>query len=562
MKNILKILFLIYLFTKIGVLYGEVPYWLKKPPLPDKDYIYFVGIKTGAKSIESGRERATRDAINQIVEYMGIKVSTRFVSKKTKLTTKLIDKISSYSKANIKEALIKEMYYEKNKDGKTYNVYLLIRYPKKEIEEEKRRVEEASKDYAWEIDTLVDLISINLYEKNIKEMTVEGFRELVSKKRYVFSDILENDLKTRITSHNINVNEDGKYLLTGTYRAQGNDLIISVNIIESKTKRSLFAQYIVVPRAAIEPDWLQVEEKARPILFMEPLEIQDEGKSGTLSVISHPIGAEIFLDGDNRGKTNVDIHNVSLGPHNLILVKDKHEIYIETVKIKEDEKSQVEVKLKPQTGALLIKTVPDKVNIYLDGEFYGLSPKRIENLLAGEHDIYLKKEGYKNLKEKIEIVFNELTTRKIKLKQEDGSLMVISNPIDAKVFLDSEYKGKAKPLFLKNVPPGKHVVRIEFKSFEPQEREIAISPFQTQMLSVNLKRARAGGLKIYSFPDGARVYIDGIERGLTPLSLKSVEAGKRELKIAKEKYQEWKGEVEIVPGNTSTVLKQLEVLVR
>ncbi|HON13592.1 MAG TPA: PEGA domain-containing protein [Treponema sp.] len=45
------------------------------------------------------------------------------------------------------------------------------------------------------------------------------------------------------------------------------------------------------------------------------------------------------------------------------------------------------------------------------------------------------------------------------------------------------------------------------------------------------------GLSVYSVPRGALVYIDGIQRGITPLSLPSLPPGKYQLMLAKEGYE-------------------------
>ena len=571
LRTLFAILFLYMSISPLPVAYGREkllygsakgrPTWITKPPLPDKNYIYFVGIKTNAESIEAGREEAVKNVANQIVEYIGIKVSVKLISQKSELITKLSDEIRLYAKANIRGAIIKEMYYERNKKEKTYNVYILTRYSKNEIEKERKRIQELLQDYNRKIGKLAAEILIKLRNENIRQVLIGGFKELVSQRRYSFSNILENDLKTKIVAGGIGIIEDPQaaYLLTGTYRAQVNDVVISVNIINRKTKANIFAKYLSISKDVLEPGWLKIEKPEETFFSELKGEPQEKGRSGTLSITSDPIGARIFLDGDYRGKTNVDIRQVPLGPHNVTMIKDKYKVYVKTVDIYEDRTSTVDIKLEPKRGSLSIKTNPKEAKIFINEKYCGLTPRIISGLLTGEYDLSLKKEKHKDYNEKIEIIFEGTIEKTINLVEEDGSLLVISTPINAKVYLDSEYKGLAAPLFLEKVSSGKHIAKVEMEGYKPWEKPVVIRAFKAQTISANLKRLRTGAVKIYSVPSDAIVYMDGIEKGSTPITIEDVPAGKHRIQIMKENYQSWTGTVMVTAGETITILKQLKL---
>lgn len=119
---------------------GGLPKWVTKIP-SDREYLYFVGINTGAQSLEDGKRSAVKQAIAELTEQFEIRSNTRFMERKTELETKVLDEIGSYSEnVRIKGTILKDWHFEKTRDGK-YDVYVLIQYPKAELEREKTRLQ-------------------------------------------------------------------------------------------------------------------------------------------------------------------------------------------------------------------------------------------------------------------------------------------------------------------------------------------------------------------------------------------------------------------------------------
>ncbi len=119
------------------------PNWLTKPPSPDSQFLYFVGVKTGAETLEEGKESAIKNSIGEIVDYFGIKAKTRYEEEKNALSSKIMDQIIAKGEARISGVGIEEMYYEQWEESgyHIYDVFILLRYPRAEIEKEKMRLE-------------------------------------------------------------------------------------------------------------------------------------------------------------------------------------------------------------------------------------------------------------------------------------------------------------------------------------------------------------------------------------------------------------------------------------
>ena len=97
------------------------------------------------------------------------------------------------------------------------------------------------------------------------------------------------------------------------------------------------------------------------------------------------------------------------------------------------------------------------------------------------------------------------------------------------------------------------------KGYEPWENSVIISALKAQTISAHLKKLRTGIVKIYSIPSNAVVYINGIERGSTPLTIDDIPVGEYRIEIMKDKYQNWTSTIMVTAEKTSTISKQLKL---
>ena len=62
------------------------------------------------------------------------------------------------------------------------------------------------------------------------------------------------------------------------------------------------------------------------------------------------------------------------------------------------------LKKSPGTGSLDVISIPIGADIFIDGNYMGKSNINLTNIVAGTHDVVLKKEGYRDSVSKITIV--------------------------------------------------------------------------------------------------------------------------------------------------------------
>ena len=133
---------------------------------------------------------------------------------------------------------------------------------------------------------------------------------------------------------------------------------------------------------------------------------------GIIQVTSSPSGAEIIFDDrqNNSWTTPYTFQNVSKGRHTLEVRKSGYVTERRIVVLLGNESQRVSVVLTMAAGMLKVSTVPVGASIYVDGELRReVTPANLK-IPAGMRRILLRKEGYQDVEQVIEIEDNSITT--------------------------------------------------------------------------------------------------------------------------------------------------------
>lgn len=105
-----------------------------------------------------------------------------------------------------------------------------------------------------------------------------------------------------------------------------------------------------------------------------------------------------------------------------------------------------------------------------------------------------------------------------------GELVVQSRPLSARVSVDGEERG-VTPLTL-SLPSGAHVLEVQIGTSEPRVIPLTIqSGVQTAQYIELQNVPTTGGLDLRSDPPGARITIDGQNRGTAPVTIRGLPPG-------------------------------------
>jgi hypothetical protein len=121
------------------------PSWIAAPTPDSREFRYFVGIRTGASTLEEGKDSAFKNALDKIASFLNTRVNSEFEETTTLREQNVKQKIVAVSSAVVSAAKLDALYYEKtsrvDRDfrAERYDVYVLVAYPKEEVAREMER---------------------------------------------------------------------------------------------------------------------------------------------------------------------------------------------------------------------------------------------------------------------------------------------------------------------------------------------------------------------------------------------------------------------------------------
>lgn len=270
--------------------------------------------------------------------------------------------------------------------------------------------------------------------------------------------------------------------------------------------------------------------------------------TGSISVSSIPSGAKVYVDGSYKGRTPLSIDGVLSGSHMVKVSKAGYNDEIKAVSVGAGQIVNLDVVLRQLTGSIKVTSNPGGASVYLDGVYKGTTPMTISNVPIGSHIVKLKKQGYNEVEKTVIVSASHTTTVSLQLLQQTGSIKVSSNPSGASVYLDGAFKGTT-PIILSNVPVGSHTIKLTKSGYNDASKTVSVSVGKTTFVFESLT-AQAGTLKISSTPSGADVYVDGVYRGVTPLSLQGIPVGFHRVVVKKFGYSDVVQYVKVLPDRT------------
>tara|TARA_B100000965_G_scaffold406712_1_gene447470 strand:+ start:1318 stop:3465 length:2148 start_codon:yes stop_codon:yes gene_type:complete len=134
-----------------------------------------------------------------------------------------------------------------------------------------------------------------------------------------------------------------------------------------------------------------------------------------------------------------------------------------------------------------------------------------------------------------QIQFNQPQT--IIGSQVSGGIQINTSPMGALIILDGEEKGKS-PLLINDVQPGMHTIVLVLENYNNLTKNIVVKPGMLETVDEMFSK-KMGDLYISSNPSGANIFLDGVNKGTTPLSLKYLEIGDYLLEVKYDNYEEY-----------------------
>jgi len=207
------------------------------------------------------------------------------------------------------------------------------------------------------------------------------------------------------------------------------------------------------------------------------------------------------------------------------------------------------------TGILKLTTNPGNAEVTIDGIYKGTTPGQnplIVDLSAGTHNLKIYYKNYEEVSVKVTIPVDEVIEKEVVLKkmsgiiinpeqeeilpQSKGKLTIISEPINATIYIDDERVSETPP-FTGTLGAGRHTIKAVFKIYDPIEQVVEIekqtrvqpNKVTTVRFDVKEKLGKITVIPIYSGTETCVIYVDGSYVNETPPFTAYLEEGMHEV---------------------------------
>jgi len=183
------------------------------------------------------------------------------------------------------------------------------------------------------------------------------------------------------------------------------------------------------------------------------------------------------------------------------------------------------------TGIVVIQSEPDSAEVYLNDQYYGITPY-IGKILAGRYKLGLKREPFLPYEQPIIIISNETLPVNITLNRTLGSMEVYSNPNGVEIELDGQIIG-VTPLNFSKIEKGNHILKASLEYYNSFTTEFSISEEKKSHKFNIVLKPKESQLMFKGAPQSALVKINGEELGNLPIERTNINYGIYNLHVSK-----------------------------
>lgn len=204
------------------------------------------------------------------------------------------------------------------------------------------------------------------------------------------------------------------------------------------------------------------------------------------------------------------------------------------------------VSVKPEVGA----------SVLVDGKGVGTTPLSPIELSAGEHDVTVAAEKYRDFQTRVVVEGQgALATLDVELVPLWAVVTFVSEPAGATVRLGRESFGPTPAKV--ELSEGEHAYEAVLPGRKPQRGRIRVVGGQPLTVAIGALSPADGLLRLSSRPGEATVVVDGIYRGLTPMEIPLTPGAPHRLEVSREGYEMASREIAVGAGTNETLSIEL-----
>lgn len=217
----------------------------------------------------------------------------------------------------------------------------------------------------------------------------------------------------------------------------------------------------------------------------------------------------------------------------------------------------------PQTpvyGTLSVNSTPSGAEVFVDGQFVGLTPVRY-GTRSGSHEVRVQLSGYQSFSTTVNLSGGQTLPVDASLTavRQTGSVSFSSQPQGAQVYVNGQFLGTT-PTAATTLDAGTYQARFTLSGYNDATVNFTVQSNSSQTVSGNLQ-PQSGSLTIRANVGGAQVFINGnlvgsIPNGTGRLDVPNLPVGQHELVVVAPGFRTFATEFQISGGQTAEIRVQ------
>jgi hypothetical protein len=254
----------------------------------------------------------------------------------------------------------------------------------------------------------------------------------------------------------------------------------------------------------------------------------------TVRVTMEP-AAELFLN--HKKVAEGDAHQLTLTPGQPALLKVMKSGYVPAYRVitpTAGERRLEAFALKRESIPVLFRCQPEAM-VLCDGQELGKTPFSYLFDEPKAYRIVFRSEGFDDHVVRLNLADGRPQVMDATLKADAATLVVESTPSGAAIQVNGVPRG-VTPATFERLREGLHTVTLRMTGYHSFEQAIDLEAGKKITINPTLKRLSAA-LSLTSSPSSATVYVNGVQRGQTPLTVNDLAEGTYSIRFEKAGYE-------------------------
>jgi hypothetical protein len=228
-------------------------------------------------------------------------------------------------------------------------------------------------------------------------------------------------------------------------------------------------------------------------------------------------------------------------------------------------------------ATLSVTSTPPGATIFIDNVMRGVTPATFSDSVTGSHILTIRKEGYEEYTKNILVepalpvtivagLSKSVSGQASQAPPATGSIAITSVPSGAVVTLDGRMRD-VTPVTIADTVPGNHEIMLSLKGYDDWIGILAVGSGHTSEINAFLVVSKeplndTGAVAVATDPGGAEIYIDGVFKGVSPVTVPGLPNGTHLILVTLKEYENISANITITGGQTQKFAPGMQKMFR